>query len=337
MYASAPLFFLCVLSTAFLTGVVRWHALRVGVLDLPNARSSHERPTPRGGGIAMVATSMGGVLIWEWGARVQVPIAVAMGVAALVISVLGYLDDRYSLPAGKRFTGHLLAAAFFLVVTHREAGLAQVLPALPFWLAVLLMGCALVWAINFYNFMDGIDGLAASQALFVGLSTWWLCVGADGLVVVVALCIAGAALGFLFWNWAPAAIFMGDVGSGFLGFCLGALAVLAAVSNELSIWTSVALSALFLADATATLLRRAFRGQRWHQAHRSHAYQILSRRWQSHAKVTAAFCAINVLLILPVAVWIEVTPDIGPWVAMTLLVVLGCIALRCGAGLEEAS
>jgi Fuc2NAc and GlcNAc transferase len=169
----------------------------------------------------------------------------------------------------------------------------------------IVFALALTWLLNLYNFMDGIDGLAAVEAIFVaGGAILLLWINDTGIVIInwLAIIIAGVA-GFLVWNWPPARIFMGDVGSGFLGFFLGVVAIITAQSGDLSIWSWIILLGVFIVDATVTLLRRILRKERWYEAHRSHAYQRLARYYNSHKIVTIGVLVINLLWLLPLA-WI---------------------------------
>ncbi|MDX9975972.1 MAG: glycosyltransferase family 4 protein, partial [FCB group bacterium] len=208
-----------------------------------------------------------------------------LGVGGFLVAAVGYIDDHRSLPAKVRLLMHVIAAVLFVAAVGRTGSVVRETAA--DWAVLILVVMGVVWATNLFNFMDGIDGIAASQALFVTGATATLiasqantAVAADFAFLLSAT--AGACMGFLVWNWPPARIFMGDVGSGFLGFWIGSLAVTLHVLGVLSIWISLLLSSLFVADATTTLIRRFLRGERWYQAHRSHAYQILARRWNSH-------------------------------------------------------
>ena len=185
--------------------------------------------------------------------------------------------------------------------------------------------------------MDGIDGIAGVEAitvlgsgaliLFVQGEVAWLT-----LFSYLAVCIAG----FLIWNWSPAKVFMGDACSGFLGFTLGLLAVITSLGNVINVWCWLILFGVFLIDATTTLIRRVVRGQKWYEAHRSHAYQVLSRRYGSHRKVTVGVLAINILWLLPLGYLAAVYPAWGLTICCVALLPLLVIALRVGAGTSEA-
>src|SRR5207253_813322 len=154
----------------------------------------------------------------------------------------------------------------------------------------------LLWLLNLFNFMDGIDGIAAGEAVFVSLSVAAaaLASGSGDRSVWLAFIVAGAALGFLRWNWPPARIFMGDVGSGFLGFMLGSLSIIAHQKWRVPVSVPLILLGVFVADATTTLLCRIFRGEKWYASHRSHAYQRLSQRFGAHGPVTFLVMLVNV-------------------------------------------
>ena len=153
----------------------------------------------------------------------------------------------------------------------------------------------IVWTLNLFNFMDGIDGIAASEAVFISCSGALLSFihGQSGQILVLGLTFGSAALGFLLWNWPPATIFMGDVGSGYLGYVISVMALVAARDNPAAVLIWLILGGVFFVDATVTLLRRAIRRERLHQAHRCHAYQRLARQWGSHRRVTITVMLLN--------------------------------------------
>ena len=322
---------------AALTLAMRKFALSRGLLDVPNARSSHQLPTPRGGGVAIVATAMiaFSVLAALHWIEFNVFAALAGGVA---VAWVGFQDDRHALPAAVRLAAHVAAALWAL------AWLGG-LPALRFgdqvvtfsWGGVILGVLGIVWVLNLFNFMDGIDGIAASEAVFV---VWCgaLLTGAQGALSgpgAAAVIFGAACLGFLYWNWPPARIFMGDVGSGYVGYVVAVLALAAGRDNSIAVAVWLTLGGLFFADATVTLVRRFLRRERLHEAHRSHAYQWLSRKWGSHRRVTMAAIALNVFWLLPCA-WLETLfPRFAAVIAVTALAVVAVVVLGCGAGRSE--
>lgn len=328
---------LCCVAVAFATAlVIRRRAGRLGLVAEVTARSSHTIPTPTGGGIGIVlATSLAGVVV-----AVPYPFEIyPVIVAGLLIAAVGYLDDSQPMPAGWRLGAQLLlagAVAISLPLDVLGSQLGVALPALVL-LALLVLAGAL-W-INLFNFMDGIDGLAASQAIFLLLGAlflaWWFEPGvwSQGLFWWMAW-LAAACLGFLLLNWAPAKIFMGDAGSTYLGLMLFffALATMAGAWLSLAQW--LILGAAFLADSLTTLIRRALRRERIWQAHRSHAYQNLQRRLGSHAQVTLLYLAVDLLLLLPLAWLAGANPNYGWALLLMAYAILIPAALFAGAGRE---
>jgi glycosyltransferase WbpL len=326
------------LLTWMLAGAFRYYALRTGLLDFPNARSSHAVPTPRGGGIAFVATTLASVIVFAWLDSSLREIATALVVGGLLIAVLGYIDDRQHLATRWRLLGHVAAAVWVL-------GWLGPMPSVPLlgvpvalgWAGIALSLLYMVWMVNLSNFMDGIDGIASVQAITTALGgalLWWLAAPGQGWVVALGLtaCVAG----FLIWNWPPARIFMGDSGSHFLGFVLGALSLWCAQTAPHLFWAWLVLFGCFMVDATTTLVCRIARGERFDDAHCSHAYQHAARRFGRHLPVTLAVAAINVLWLLPIALgitlqWLDGVA--GVVLGYAPLVVLVC---RHQAGLQEA-
>lgn len=287
-----------------LTGGVRRYALARSLLDVPNARSSHVVPTPRGGGLAIVLAFLAVLPILAAEAVLQWPVMWALFGGGAWVAALGFLDDHGHIAARWRLLGHFAAAAWVLVWLGGLPPLRVVDVSLELgWLGHGLALVGLVWLLNLYNFMDGIDGIAAVEAICVCLSGALLygLLGHHSLAWT-PLALGLAALGFLYWNFPPARIFMGDAGSGFLGLMLGALALQAAwVASEL-LWSWLILLGVFVVDATWTLLHRLIRRERVYEAHRSHAYQFASRRFRRHLPVTLAVALLNLLWLLPLAV-----------------------------------
>lgn len=329
---------------AFLVTLVLTEYLRRSVfsrqwLDVPNARSSHERPTPRGGGVVFAAVFLlaGAALMLTEPQQAQPP---ALFGGLLLVAVCGLLDDRYSLSARLRL---LMQGTAALWLTVSIPGL----PALPVFgetwhfgfEGYLLAWLFLVWLLNLFNFMDGIDGIAATQAISVlvcGALCHWLAGSQQGLPVL-ALVLAAACAGFLCLNWPPARIFMGDSGSAFLGFAMAAMALLAARENGALFWCWVLLMGVFVVDATVTLLRRILRGEKPSEAHRSHAYQHASRRLGAHRPVTLAVLAINVLWLLPLALLVAAGKLDGAAATFVAYAPLVLLAFFLGAGTPDAS
>ncbi|WP_120994212.1 MraY family glycosyltransferase [Stutzerimonas urumqiensis] len=299
---------------------LRHYALRRQLVDIPNARSSHVIPTPRGGGLAFVLCSLVALLLLcAWGGLTQAMAMSLLGAAGSV-ALVGFVDDHRHVPARWRLLGHAAAACWAL---YWLGGLpAMVVAGHPIelgWLGQILAVLYLVWLINLYNFMDGINGLAAIEGVFVTLSAvvcYVLAGVAEMAEVLIApeVILATTVAAFLCWNFPQARIFMGDVGSGFLGVFLGILSLRAASLEPTLWWSWLILLGVFIVDATFTLLHRLWRGEAIHQAHRSHAYQAAARRFGSHVPVTLSVLAINVGWLLPWALLVatrQVTEVVG--------------------------
>lgn len=283
----------CALAAGLATGAVLRVLRRRAILDLPNERSSHSVATPRGGGIAVV-----GVIAVAWTA-LAVPAGDASPLIvlalALVLAVLSWFDDLGGLPVVLRFGAHIVAVALGLATLPDDARVLQGL--LPFWPDRAFALLAWVWFLNLFNFMDGIDGISGAETAGIGVGLVLVATAAGGgaAPALLAAALAGAAIGFLWWNWHPARIFLGDVGSVPLGFLLGWLLLQTAAAGS---WAAALLLPLYyLADATVTLARRAARGERVWQAHRSHFYQQAARRLGSHAAVVIRLIILNAGLI----------------------------------------
>jgi Fuc2NAc and GlcNAc transferase len=260
------------------------------------------------------------------------PLAVACG-ATFAVALVGWIDDVRDLRAITRFAVQLAAAVAIVVALgdSLQLSIGSTVIAIGPARYVLAVGLA-VWLANLYNFMDGTNGIAGVEALSVGVvggSILWA-YGLTGLAAV-AWSLAGAAAGFLLWNWHPAKIFMGDVGSCFVGLLFAALAFLSAAHEPHLLWPWMILLGVFVVDATTTLAVRAYRRERLSQAHNQHAYQHAARRW-GHAKVATVVLAINLLYLAPLAIACALQPRYSLlwWgVAYAPLVVL-CACLRAG-------
>jgi UDP-N-acetylmuramyl pentapeptide phosphotransferase/UDP-N-acetylglucosamine-1-phosphate transferase len=275
-----------------LVAAVRSWARQKRVLDHPNARSLHVEPTPRGGGIGIVVPVSLGLFALSLVMTESRPAALWLGGAALLMACVGFADDLRGLPAMLRLAAHLFGAGLIVVGigtwdTIEWPGIVHVGLA---WAAIPFTVLIVAGLTNAYNFMDGIDGIAGSQGVIAGLA--WI--GAayaldDPLVGVTGALIASTSLGFLCFNWPPASIFMGDVGTSFMGFLLGALAVYAATRAPETATASILAIWPFVFDTAFTLARRAIRGERLMSAHRSHLYQRLVLTGVSHRATTSLY------------------------------------------------
>ena len=290
-------------------------------LDHPNSRSLHVTPVPRTGGLAILTgatVSLAFVSGQDW----------SLMLIALTLAAVSFGDDLFGLPAAWRLAAHLAAAAFALWLIHPRPEALLIIP--------LLLGIG--WITNLYNFMDGSDGLAGGMAI-AGFGTFAIAAQMHGSNSLAVLCIAiaSASFAFLLFNFQPAKIFMGDVGSGFLGIVIGGLSLIAANQDPELLWVCIILLAVFVSDATVTLIRRLLRKQKPHVAHRSHAYQHLAIRLNSHAKVALLVLAANIIWLLPIAFLVadkQLAGSTGVIIAYAPLLVA---ALALGAGKDSAT
>jgi len=272
-------------------GTLRY--LRRRLLDFPNERSSHAVPTPKGAGLAVIP-----VVLVAWAAAnhglTGTFIPWLLG-GALALGLVSWIDDKRGLSQLVRLAAQALVVGILLYLWPHERLVLQ--GAAPFWLDRLFTALAWIWFINLFNFMDGIDGISGVETMALGLGAS-LVFGAAGGAPVFGLfgaAIAGAALGFLWWNWQPAKVFLGDVGSVPLGLMLGWLLLELAAAGQ---WAAaIILPLYYLADSGLTLARRALRGENFFQAHREHFYQKAVINGQSHAAVSGLIGAANVGLI----------------------------------------
>ncbi len=276
------------------TPYVRSRLLTKGVLDQPNERSSHATPTPRGGGIAVV---VGLVLAGAWLVfRGAAPTSTLyMIVAVLVLGSVSWRDDVKNLSARVRLGAQVVVVAWIIYI---EPGLVtNAIPFLPGSLAIAIGALAWLWFINLFNFMDGIDGISGVEAISIAGGVAVLCmIGQVPLDLFgPALIIGAVALGFLGWNWHPARIFLGDVGSVPLGFALGWLLFELARTGH---WpAALILPGYYIADATITLCRRLLRGEKVWEAHKSHFYQRAHQQGLSHDQIATRVLYANMGLI----------------------------------------
>jgi Fuc2NAc and GlcNAc transferase len=288
-----------------LVGAMIWFTRRFDLMDVPNHRSSHSVPTPRGGGLGIVLTLLAfgptigaGASQWDRARRVW-------ALALLSVAIIGMIDDRASVSVRWRFAVHLFAAALVAYLAREATPITFTgMMWLPFWVFWT------VSAINVVNFMDGIDGLIASQTAIFALYLVGMSPG-ESIATRGALVLAVACLGFLTWNWPPARVFMGDVGSGPVGVAIVLCGLLAAFNGLSPVVAFFPLLPLFL-DATLTLIARWRRGERLSQPHRSHLYQRMANGGLGHRRVTLMYglaaligAAVGLIGLRAASPWLE--------------------------------
>jgi UDP-N-acetylmuramyl pentapeptide phosphotransferase/UDP-N-acetylglucosamine-1-phosphate transferase len=288
----------------------RWSTDR-GIFDLPNERSSHSLPTPRGGGLIIALVSLAAYVII--GLALGLSLSWGYVAGALLVAVVSWIDDLYSLPFWGRLIFHILAAGLLIwdvgFWSHLSIPLTATDITLGSGFGVLLTVVWLVWLLNAYNFMDGIDGLAALQAV-ISCVAWAVLASLMNLpsVFLFSGIVACASAGFLMHNWQPAKVFMGDVGSAFLGFTLAAMPLLARdekwVDSSGIFFAGILFVWFFVFDTVFTLFRRLVGRQRVWEAHRDHIYQKLVIDGKTHSGVallygvSSAFLSATVILAL---------------------------------------
>jgi Fuc2NAc and GlcNAc transferase len=330
-----------VVASAVITRQLITNSHRFSKMDIPNERSSHITPTPRGGGIAFVATSLIGFLLLLLNNALNGTELLALCCAGSIVAIAGHLDDRQKISgATVRLVLHAISAIILIIGVGIPSELVLFERTVNTGIVGSILGVVyLVWLLNLFNFMDGTDGIAASEAIFVVLAGAFLNyhVLSDANHSAVAVVLAASTFGFILYNWSPAKIFMGDVGSGFLGIVIGGFSLIAANQDPELLWVWIILLAVFVSDATVTLIRRLLRKQKPHVAHRSHAYQHLAIRLNSHAKVALLVLAVNIAWLLPIAFLVADKQLAGTTGVIIAYVPLLIAALAFGAGKDSAT
>lgn len=326
------IFSIAFIATYFGVDAFRRWSLRAGLLDVPNDRSSHGSPTPRGAGLIVVLVSL--ILYSFTSYFLTDNFKWYYVVGACLVASISWLDDLYSIPFAPRLLVHSLAAAILIW-------------GVGFWREIYLLGFGLtievgnfgaiiaflwiVWMINAYNFMDGIDGIAASQAVLAGIS--WVLLGyifSYTSIYFTGGILAFSSLGFLLHNWSPAKVFMGDVGSAFLGFTFAALPLIAAEEkpsdSPMLLLAAVIFVWFFLFDTVFTFFRRAARGEKVWTAHREHLYQRITMSGRSHIYVTLLYTGFTAIVIVSLFAGIIFR---GNWEFLAVLttVLLSCVLI----------
>jgi UDP-N-acetylmuramyl pentapeptide phosphotransferase/UDP-N-acetylglucosamine-1-phosphate transferase len=295
------------------------YAQRRRLIDEPGVRRSHSTPTPRGGGIGIVvAVLLAACIPAIMRPPTSIGAAVVLTVAIVIVAVVGWIDDHRGLSARARFVAHCIAAIVFLLPVIAAVALSPdaleenfTTKVSTVWVSLVVIVIAIVWFVNLHNFMDGIDGILAAQAIFVLAALAFVCRHVGEPHAGEILVFAAAAAGFLPFNFPRARIFMGDVGSGVLGLLIAVAVLWQMSAPDTALSSGLVLCSAFVTDATCTLVSRMARGRRWYSAHREHLYQWLVRSGFSHAGVVALYMGWNLVIALPVVAWINRAP--GAW------------------------
>lgn len=262
------------------TWLARRYALKRRLIDQPGERRSHATPMPRGGGISIVAAMFVALAWWGWRHPIDAMVAAAIGIGLGLVAGAGWLDDHRPVSPWLRLAIHAVASAGFASALYLDGHGALVVAS--GWLLPLVL-------VNVWNFMDGIDGIATTQAVIAAAA---LVLGSTSVVVAAfAMALMASSIGFLPFNFPRARIFLGDVGSGSLGYVVAVLAVLAMPRAGWAWWLFTLPLSPFILDASLTLSARMVRGERWWMPHVEHAYQRLARHSWGHVRVTCAYAA----------------------------------------------
>ena len=313
-------------------------ALSLHIHAEPNYRSLHPTITPRGAGIVVACADLAAVAVGYWLGVIQHPYFLIFFAGGTVVALVGFADDRFDLPAILRLAVQLAASCWILFWFGGmpPLGLGAMVIDLG-WIGGILAALAMVWFFNLFNFMDGIDGIATSGTMYVtaAAASILLINGAYPLGLLSALLCAATA-GFVYFNWPPARVFLGDSGSSFFSYTIAALILGSLWSDGMSLWTWLILLGYFVVDTTVTLLIRLVTVKKWYRAHRSHAYQNLARIWENHLKVVQLVLLIELFWLFPLAllsVWMH---EIAPLIAAIAFFPIVIFAVRNGPLREDA-
>ena len=322
------------ISSLLLTWCIKYAAMRLNMMDVPNDRSSHSVVTPRGGGLSFILIFFIGLIWFASSIDVWKPSLFSIVLPGFIIALIGFLDDLGHIPARYRLMGHLAVGILTLAILHGAPSVhvfAWDIP--PSIILNMIFVLYIAWMINLYNFMDGIDGLAGMEAISVCFSMAFIYSSLSQFnLLVLPLLLGAAVLGFICWNFPIAKIFMGDAGSGFLGFVLSTMSILSIGHDSTFFFSWLILLGVFLVDSSYTLLFRLWRGDKIYQAHKSHAYQQAALKYSSHQCVTFAVLCINMFWLFPIAylvAWRYLDELLGLAIAYTPLIYL-VIKLKAG-------
>ena len=285
------------------TSFIRDFSIKKNLLDIPNNRSSHTVPKPKGGGIAIIIPFLITILVLFFCEMIDVAITKSLITGLIFVALVGLVDDYKNLSATVRMIVYLISAwiSLYFIGGLKSISINEYsyyLGNIGYYLGILF----LVWLINLYNFMDGTDGFAGVQTICVSVFCFFLLYLSNNTSLsIIMLCLASSSIGFLYWNWAPAKIFMGDVGSCTIGFLFGVFSIYTENEGVISIIVWTILLAPFIGDTTLTLIKRISNNEKWYRAHNTHAYQKLHQCGVSHDELALKLFLVNILLIWPLA------------------------------------
>jgi len=293
------------------TVIYRRFAIKHNILSNLNSRTLHQKPTPRGGGFVFSMVFAVSVILFSSLNIIEKHLVNVFGYGAIFALLLGYFDDLFNLSSLKKLVFQFLLILWMLYFFSIE--LIFEIQGIYDWFFLLSLPILLVWLINAYNFIDGIDGMAILGAILIAstiIVTLLLTSGFSDLMLLLLVLLA-SCFGFLFFNWPKASIFMGDSGSIFLGFCFSSLIVYSVATNEVSLFTWLVAFGYYLADTSTTTILRIFLVKKWYGTHRSHAYQNLARIKDNHSIVTYGVLIYHLLWLLPLAILTVLKQDLA--------------------------
>jgi Fuc2NAc and GlcNAc transferase len=331
-YSLLSLFFVSFLSIH----LYRKFSISKNIVANPNFRTLHVSPIPAGGGIVFSMVFVAGLLYLWWLSQLSNDFFWVLAIGGGVAALFGFLDDLKNIKAKKKLAVQFLLSGW--TVFWLNGGNLFYFEWLTPLISIALTLLFLVWMMNGYNFMDGIDGMAVSGAVFISATMigvlLWTRPESEFIIVMFLLLVSNSA--FLLFNWPPASIFMGDAGSVFLGYIFGALILMTVLVGDVTIWTWLVVFGYFFADTTVTQIMRVILVKKWYLAHRSHAYQNLARITGSHLKVTGGVVLYNLIWILPLTFWSALSPEMA-YYAVVLAVTPGMVvAYRYGPRLSSS-
>ena len=329
-------FLFCIFFLAVLfTGVIEKAAVRLSLIDYPVARSAHLSPKPSGGGIVIIGIFLLCTYFYYFFGHISDHTFYAL-LGTIPIAAVGLFDDLSR--ASLRLRLLIQFMAVFWVIFWVEG-----VPSIDFslfeitnpWVLMFLGVVSVVWLLNLYNFMDGIDAIAATEVLFVNaMSSIFAIQAGDMALALLSASLFAASAGFLVWNWPPAKLFMGDVGSSSIGFILGVLALASMHSGTLTVWTWLILLGVFVADSGVTLIVRFVNKEKWYEGHSCHAYQNTARRWGSHERVVVWMLLVNLIWLAPLS-WLSfLYPKNGFYICFVALTPLVYLCRKYKAGMR---
>ena len=297
------------------------------LVDVPNERSSHIVLTPKGGGLSIVILTLITLVVLSLNHHENINFSISMMVGLIVIATTGFFDDIYNISILRRVVLYGLAIFASIIILEPEQKIMIGNISVEFGsIAYVVYAIYIFWVLNLFNFMDGTDGYVAVQTLTTSIFSCLMLIGMVNVhESILLLVIFSSTLGFLVWNWAPAKIFMGDVGSCSLGFIFALFSIFTESHGYLSISIWLILLSPFIGDATLTLFKRVISGETWYQAHNGHAYQKLYQLGMSHKKIALGLLAMNTFFVLPIAYYAQLNSEIEIYFLIACYTIIGLI------------